>query len=314
MKNTRINLFVGTCFLAGLALFTGCKSGTAPVPVKEPAPVVKETPKTQVPPVVAPANSSDAQSLLKQSAERSLNAKSVASEIEMDIEMLGMKMTLTFSISKNGDLTYTSGEFMGMRFEGYADGKSMVMQDPMSRKWMRVPPDQKDMMMSLEQVQRKIYGDYLQKAVFANEETVEGKPCQVIDATVKPEVFNDILANQNNPMMQGMEVKFDKTAVRIWIEKSTGLIYKTVINMEATMTGDIPGMGGQEDGNDIEDEEEVEESKTPAVEAKEEPKTTKIKYEIEINNSDYNNVAPVIIPDEVKKLLETPVIIEPTNK
>ncbi len=306
-----------TCLPVGMV---GCKSGAVKPPTTQPvpAPVTTEAPKTPVPPAVTMANTSDAKGLLKQASENSFNAKSVSAKIEMDIEMMGMKMALTFDIDKSGDTTYTSGEFMGMRFEGYSDGKNMVMLDPMSRRWTRVPPEQKDMMMSLEQVQRKIYGAHLQDAAFAVEEKIQDKPYYVIDATVKPEAFNEILANQNNPMMQGMEVKFNKAALKIWIEKDTGLIYKTVLNIEATMTGDIPGMGGQEGGNDIEDEEEAAGSKTPATKPEdkkpEEPKTTEIKYEIEINNSDYNKVAPIVIPDEVKKLLETPVSIEPAPK
>lgn len=302
----------------------GCKSGDVKPPAAQPvpAPVTKEAPKTPVPQAVATANTSDAKSFLRQASENSFNAKSVASKIEMNIEMMGMKMELTFDIAKTGDTTYTSGEFMGMRFEGYSDGKNMVMLDPMSRRWARVPPEQKDMMMSLEQVQRKIYGAHLQDAVFAAEEKIQDKSYHVIDATAKPEAFNDILANQNNPMMQGMGVKFDKTSLRIWIEKDSGLVYKTVLNMEATMTGDIPGMpGGNEGENDIEDDEVPADPNAPAVKPEdkkpEEPKTTKIKYEIEINNSDYNKVAPIVIPPEVKSLLEQPIApanVEPTNK
>ncbi|HLD36757.1 MAG TPA: hypothetical protein VJC37_08550 [Planctomycetota bacterium] len=319
MKLNRAYGLLAGVIVASAILLVGCKSGSVKPPAEQPvpAPVTKEAPKTPVLPVVTMVDTSDAKSFLKQASENSLNAKSFSSEIVMDIEMMGMKMALTFDIAKSGDTTYTSGEFMGMRFEGYSDGKNLAMLDPMSRRWARVPPEQKDMMMSLEQVQRKIYGAHLQDAAFATEEKIQDKPYHVIDATVKPEAFNDILAGQNNPM-QGMDVKFDKTTLRIWIEKDTGLIYKTVLNMEATMTGDIPGLGGQEGGNDIEDEEEAPESKTPVTKPEdkkpEETKTTKIKYEIEINNSDYNKVAPIVIPDEVKKLLETPVSIEPTNK
>lgn len=306
--------------IVSTALFAGCRS-SAP---KSPDNLGKKTSKASVSTVVAVSpvksetNPSDAKGLLKQAAENSLNAKSVSSEILMNIEMMGMKMALTFDVSKYNNHTYTSGEFMGMRFEGYSDGKNLVMLDPMSRRWMRAPPEQKDMMMSLEQVQRKIYGDHLQNATFANEEKIQDKLYQVIEASIKPETFNEILANQNNPMMQGMDVKFDKTSLRIWVEKDTCLIYKTVLNMEAIMTGDIPDMDGQEVENDIEDEEEATESKTPSTKPDDreldEPKTTKIKYEIEINNSDYNKVEPIVIPDEVKKLLETPAVIEPTNK
>lgn len=253
----------------------------------------------------------DAQGLLKQAAENSLSAKSVSSEILMDIEMMGMKMNLTFDIDKCDNFTYTGGEFMGMRFEAYSDGKNMVMMEPMTKRWTRVPPEQKDMMMSLEQVQRKIYGEHLQNAVFAGEEKIQDEACRIIEATVKPDVFNDLLANQNNPMMAGLDVKFDKTSLKIWVGKDTGLICKSILNMEATMTGDIPGMPGEKEGeNDIEDEDAIDPklpTTNPEEPKPEKPKTTRIKYEIEINNSDYNKVAPIVIPPEVKSLMELPV-------
>ena len=336
MKTVRNNRFIGTFLLVTLALFTGCKSGVAPGPVKEPvsAPIAKEMPKTPAPAVVNQGNPSDAQSVLKQAAENSLNAKSVSSEIKMDIEMMGMKMQLVFDIAKNNESVYTKGEFMGMRFEVYSDGKNLVMLDPMSGRWTRVPAEQKDMMLSLEQIQRKMYGEQLQNAAFGKEETIQDKSYYVIEASVKSEALKDMLAG-NNPMMQGMDIKFDKAVLKIWVEKNTCLISRTIINMEATMTGDIPGLGGSEPGKDIEDEEEVTEPKSPVSKPEDkkteenrsdlptgqagrdsEPKTTKIKYEIDINNSNYNKVESIMVPPDAKKLLESaiPEAIEPANK
>ncbi|MBI5778400.1 MAG: hypothetical protein HZA49_02970 [Planctomycetes bacterium] len=311
MKLNKTYGLLAGAMVASALLFAGCKAGAAQPPAPPtPVPVVKEAPKAPMP--------ADAQGLLKYAAENSLSAKSVSSEILMDIEMMGMKMNLTFDIEKCDNLTYTSGEFMGMRFEAYSDGKNMAMMEPMTKRWARVPPEQKDMMTSLEQVQRKIYGEHLKDAAFAGQDKIQDKACRIIGASVNPEAFNNLLAGQNNPMMAGLDVKFNSASLKIWVENDTGLICKSILIMEATMTGDIPGMpGGIEGGKlDIEDEEAAD-SKPPTTKPEElkpeAPKMTKIKYEIEVNNSDYNKVAPIVIPLEVKALLETPVV-EPANK
>ena len=316
MKIARNNLFIGAYLLFALVLFTGCKSGTASAPVKEPvpAPVVKEEAKTPTPPVVNPANPSDAQGLLKQAAGNSLSAKSVSSEILITVDAMGMSYPVTLDITKYDNLTYISSEIMNRPVEGFLDAKTLVMLDPMSRKWMRMQPEEKDMILSLfEQVYRKIYIEHINSASFNNEEKIQDKNYQVIEAIIKPEAANEILATQNNPLMQGLSVKIDKSSLKVWVEKDTCLIYKSILNMEATLSGDIPGMSG----NDIEDEDETESkspSSKPDEKKPEESKMTKIKYEIEINNSDYNKVEPIVIPDEVKKLLEAPMAIEPTTK
>ncbi|MEW6026846.1 MAG: DUF6612 family protein [Planctomycetota bacterium] len=291
--------------VASAVLFTGCKSGTAPIAAPAPAPVTKEAPKTPAP--------TDAQGILKQASENSLNAKSVSSEMQMDVEMLGMKLSFVFDISKSGDITYSNGEVMGMRFETYSDGKNVVMLDPMTGKWTRLPPDQREMMMSLEQIQRKVYGEHIQDAVFAGEEKILDIPCYLIGASVKAEAFNEILSKQNNPMLQGMDIKFSNASLKMWVEKGTFFVSRAALNMEATLSGDIPGMPGA----DIEDEEEPTDPKAPPGKPEEhrsdresEPKTARIKYEIEVTNSDYNKVAPIVLPPEVKALLET----SPANK
>jgi outer membrane lipoprotein-sorting protein len=292
------------CLIAGsaivsAALFAGCKSGTAPTAAPAPAPVTKEAPKT-------PALT-DAQDILRQATENSLNVKSVSSEMQMDVEMMGMKLSFVFDISKSGDITYSSGEVMGMCFETYSDGKNVVMLDPMTGKWTRLPPDQEEVMMSLEQIQRKVYGEHIQNAVLAGEEKILDKPCHIIEASVKAEAFNEILSKQNNPMLQGMDIKFSNASLKMWVEKDTFFVSRAALNMEATLSGDIPGMPG----TDIEDEETPADPKAPPGKP-EEPKTAKIKYEIEVTNSDYNKVAPIEIPPEAKALLETPPA--PVNK
>ena len=343
-----------TCYLltgaivASAILFAGCKSGAAqppaPQPQPTPAPGVSEpqpprfggginsvppvptnvgnnsgaeAPKTPTPPVVNPANLSDARGLLKQAAENSLNTKSVSSEIEINVnvEEMGISFPVTLNIAKYDNLTHINSEFMNRPVDGYSDGKTLVMMDPMTKRWMCMPPEQRDMLLVLlEQVRRKIYIEHINSASFSNDEKIQDKNYQVIEATIKPEASNEILATQNNPMLQGLSIKIDKSSLKVWVEKDTCLIFKAVLNIESTLAGAIPGMPG----NDIEDEEEAAESKTPSAKPDDQkpdaPKTTKIKYEIEINNSDYNKVPPIVIPDEVKKLLETPAAIEPTNK
>jgi hypothetical protein len=310
MQINRYNLFIGAGLLSTLALFAGCKSKSAVL-----SPTNQKPTTINIPSAINTAEIANARELLNLAVENSLKTKSVVSAIQMNIEMMGMLMPLTFDISKNEQTTYTKGSFMGMRFEVYADGKNMVMLDPMQGKWMRVPDEQKDMILSLDKMQARMYGEHIKDASFAGEEKIQDTMCRIIDAIVKPESFSEMLAGQNNPIMQDMEIKFDQASLKIWVAKDTGLISKTILKMEATLTGDLMGhLDDSEDGYDIEDEEESPEIKTPAEKKPETPKTSKIKYEIEIDNSDYNRVAPIVIPPKVKALLEGSAVMDSNNE
>jgi len=320
-------------------LFAGCKSA-GPTP---PTSTDKKTPqpKEATQPVLPKTMPADAKEAIKQAVENIFSAKSLSSEMVINIEMMGMKMASNFDVTKYDNLNHTTGEFMGMRRETYSDGKNTVIKESMNNKWKLIPTSQKDLasskdlMTSLEKMSRKLYQNSVNEAKFAGDEKIDNINCAVIEASIKPEGLQEMVANQGVPIPQEMGVSFNKITLKMWIDKKNCLAYKSVLSIETTISGEVPGLphGDTEDSGDKKDIEEEEDTTTPSDshaegqpsegDANHNMDMTKTNYKIEMNYFDYNKVEPMVLPDEVKKILDTAATTpnteekppkEPTNK
>lgn len=315
---TRNNLgYVGLMVVLSL-LFIGCASSdkkpvSVPVEAKgtvQQKPTIPQPAETSQP---APSATlpSDVKGLIQQAVENSVRAKSFKSNMLMEIEMAGMKMSFTCDIKKYNELFYMKGEMMGMvALESYSDGKNIAVKDQMSQKWRRGPANQQHLMSLLEQIQRKIFLEHIQSASLAGEE----KDCQIIEASVNPDVLKNIIEKEKLPMMEMEGVSFDGISLKMWIGKEDRLFYKTVCSIESTvdmgMFGSPSSEEGEEEEKDVEDdEEENTEPDTPTFETPSRPGKGKMKasYIIDVTFSDYNKAAPIVIPPEVKRIWESPI-------
>ncbi|MBI5778116.1 MAG: ChaN family lipoprotein [Planctomycetes bacterium] len=227
----------------------------------------------------------DARGVIKQASENLHSAKSVSTKIVVGMETMGVKIVILDCVNtSSGNLTYSVGEVMDgnkglmkTRFEGYLDGNNAVLLDPASQEWARPLPGQSEMTSFFRIAPETLTAilDLNQDFSFSPEEKIQDVAYQVIEVPVKAEVLNKALGK-----MQNMGGSFDKISVKMWVEKNTCLLYKVILSLEATMKRGGPGRA--------------------------EAEGIGMKVKMEMNYSDYNKGAPIVIPPEAKKLLEAP--------
>jgi hypothetical protein len=313
MKLSRKTYYVlmGLVIISGLIFFTGCASSD-----KNPAPANNIKTPADIP--IKEPLPADAHGLLQRAVENSLSARSYTAQMLMNTEMMGMQMAFNLDIKKYNNIFYETGNIMEMNFEVYSDGKNIAVKDPMKQKWSRLPLEEQNLIFSFEQMQRKIYLEYVEDTHFTGEEKIGENDCKIIEASVNPERMKEIIEKQNLPMTQMGDIAFDKMLLKIWVGKDDGLFYRSSASVTATMNMALPGLPNDEEGNrkkekDIEDEEDPPNppDKQPATTPDNKPSPSgkgmmTLKYSVEVWYANYNKVEPIVIPPEVQKIMANP--------
>ncbi|MDI6788847.1 MAG: hypothetical protein QME51_10790 [Planctomycetota bacterium] len=307
MKTNRVKKWLITS--AGLivlcAVFTTCKSSPPTVP--DTAPSLSKQPSTTKPPLP-----SDAKATLKQAADNTLNRKMFSLDAMLSLEMAGIKFNITLDMEKENDIYHINVEFMGMQIEIFTDSKSVVMKNPMTRKWEQESAGADEILSVSNEMIGKIFSEYIQDARFVGEEKSGNINCRIIEAFADPKVLADALLKRSAPLLGDTDISFNKASIKVWVDKDNLLLVKTTLSLEGASSGSImPGFEPPEEPEeDIEDEKETEEDKTDIENEEKEKDETgndkkmrKVKYDLEINYY-YDKLEPIIIPPEVKKLLE----------
>ncbi|MFH1232015.1 MAG: hypothetical protein V1709_11040 [Planctomycetota bacterium] len=311
---------IGLVLISGLTFVTGCSS-TDKKPIPPPVTEIKQPVKEQPSPTTAPEKGavqinttkqitplpSDAKGSLQQAVQNTLNVKSYAATMTMNTEIMGMNMSFDFDIKKCDNVLYESGTIMGMDFEIYSDlgNKVIALKDPRTQTWRRQSAEQDNLMFSFEQMQRKLYLEYIKDACLKGEERVGEKNCDVIEATVNPEDLQEILMNKKDLPVEFGGFSFDKVLLKVWVSKDDGFVYKTSASIGGTLSMEMPAgfLGEDEKDIDIEDENDPV-TPTDKGEFSSGKQIMKFKYEIEMAFSDYNRLEPIIIPPDVKNVME----------
>ncbi|MEK7448966.1 MAG: hypothetical protein AAB019_05720 [Planctomycetota bacterium] len=226
-----------------------------------------------------------AKELVFQGLDNLLKAKNYRIEVETKVcvSMFGKdvsevisenKQTITLSgVYQNQDLTYLRGKTDKDEAECYVQSGWMVIREPGSKKWMKISNREMGrgrFFISINSVQDvKMVKEWLEKTRMVGEEKIGETICQVVEATLNREKMK-----KSFQMLEDDMNRINKSVMKFYLGKKDCLLYKLDTEFE-TETGMI--------GRDFMKDSWV----------------TAMKF------SDYGKMEPIVIPAEVKELLES---------